>query len=616
MKKAMALLLSLTLLLGLLAIPAAAQQSGVDAVAMVQALGILQGDASGNLNLTATVTRAEFCKMLVAASSFKDAVGGSSGFSLFKDVKKDHWAVEYIKVCVDNGWFTGYTDGTFRPSSPIKLEEAASAVLRLLGYTSADLAGSYPTAQLSKFDALGLHAGFSTARGQLMTRQDCANLFYNLMAATNKLGQNYATTLGYKTDAAGNVDYATLVTANTKGPYTFQSGTISSKLNFTPTAVYRDGKASSLSAVNAYDIYYYNANLRTVWIYSDRITGTYTVASPSTAAPTAVTVAGRQYSIESSAAAYKLSSQGNYAIGDTVTLLLGMNGGVADVCDPLQATGYYSGIVTSSETKSVTDSTGKVTVVNMATVACTDGVTRTYETGTSKLSEGVLVQTSGTGLTGLSGRSTSGRVSDDGKKLGDMTFAAGVEIIDTDKDGAFVRVFPSRLAGHTLSSSSVLYYETNTAGEISHLILRNATGDMYGYGVVTDVKENVDTSVGGFSGTYQYQLNGQTGMFSTASSAFNVQTGPAMFRLNGTTLESMKNLTGVNLDSATALSANASGTKYAVSETCQIFIRRSDNYYPANLATVTDGSYQLKGYYDNFGYSAGKLIRVIVATAK
>ena len=125
-------------------------------------------------------------KMLVAASSYRDTVGGSSGYSLFKDVKSSHWAVEYIKVCVENGWLVGYMDGTFRPNQTITLEEAATVALRLLGYTASDLAGSYPTAQLAKFNALGLHTGFSTARWETMTRSDCAYLFYNLMAAQTK----------------------------------------------------------------------------------------------------------------------------------------------------------------------------------------------------------------------------------------------------------------------------------------------------------------------------------------------------------------------------------------------------------------------------------------------
>lgn len=40
----------------------------------IQVLGILSGDGSGNLNLSSSVTRAQFVTMMVAASSHKDAV--------------------------------------------------------------------------------------------------------------------------------------------------------------------------------------------------------------------------------------------------------------------------------------------------------------------------------------------------------------------------------------------------------------------------------------------------------------------------------------------------------------------------------------------------------------
>ena len=295
MKRIAALLLAVCLTVGPLCLPAAAAGDTTDAVGLVRALGIMTGDGSGNLNLEKNVTRAEFCKMLVEASTYRNTVGGSSGYSLFRDVKSSHWAVEYIKVTVENGWMVGYLDGTFRPDQTITLEEAATVCLRLLGYTAEDLAGSYPTAQLSKFNALGLHAGFSTRQGETMRRSDCASLFYNLMAAQTKSGQIYAQSLGYTLDATGHVDYAALVTAGTEGPFTLTAGAIADQLPFGTggITVYRNGAASSLDAAALYDVYYYNENLRTVWIYSNRITGTYTAASPSAAAPSSVTVAGQ-----------------------------------------------------------------------------------------------------------------------------------------------------------------------------------------------------------------------------------------------------------------------------------------------------------------------------------
>lgn len=152
-----------------LVVPAGAVSSST-AVEAIQALGIITGDSSGDLNLSSPVTRAEFVTMMTAASSYKDSIGEGSGVSLFKDVKSDHWASEYIKLAVEQGWMSGYVDGTFRPDSTITLEEGCTALLRLLGYSSDSLSGSYPTAQLTKARAVGLLDDLSVSQGEDLTR--------------------------------------------------------------------------------------------------------------------------------------------------------------------------------------------------------------------------------------------------------------------------------------------------------------------------------------------------------------------------------------------------------------------------------------------------------------
>ena len=219
------------------------------------------------------VTRAEFVKMMTAASTYQDAVGTGQGASLFTDVKSGYWANGYIQLAVEQEWVTGYVDGSFRPGSSITLEEACTALLRLLGFDSGSLSGSFPEAQLSKARSLGLLDDLDVSQGETLTRQDCVTLFYNLLVSENSEGTVYGTTLGY-TVTNGEVDYSTLVTADTKGPYVADSGSLSLPFSTSGITVYRNGTASELSAVQQYDVYYYNENLRTVWIYSDRVTGT------------------------------------------------------------------------------------------------------------------------------------------------------------------------------------------------------------------------------------------------------------------------------------------------------------------------------------------------------
>ena len=243
-----ALVLSLCLAVPLGIMPAGAVNSAT-AVEAVQALGIITGDSSGNLNLTSPVTRAEFVTMMTAASSYQDSIGVGSGVSLFKDVKSGHWASEYIRLAVEQGWMSGYVDGTFRPDSQITLEEACTALLKMLGYDSSALAGSYPTAQLTKASAVGLRDDLDAVQGEILTRQDCVMLFYNLLVSDTSDGSVYGTTLGY-TITNGEVDYSTLVTADTKGPYVADtSKSLSLPFSTSSATIYRNGAVSSLSAV-------------------------------------------------------------------------------------------------------------------------------------------------------------------------------------------------------------------------------------------------------------------------------------------------------------------------------------------------------------------------------
>ena len=223
-KRILSGLLALCLTLGLLCTGAGAV-SGSSKLEAIRVLGILAGDEAGNLNLGSQVTRAQFAVMLSAASPYKDTVS-TYGSALFSDVKGDHWAGGYVRLAVEQGWMSGYVDGTFRPDQSITLEEGCTALLRLLGYDASSLTGSYPTAQLAKAESLGLLDDLSVSRGDILTRQDCVDLFYNTLVAQTSGGTVYGTSLGY-TVTNGQVDYSALVSAETKGPYISQDGSLS-----------------------------------------------------------------------------------------------------------------------------------------------------------------------------------------------------------------------------------------------------------------------------------------------------------------------------------------------------------------------------------------------------
>lgn len=595
---------------------ALAAQSTDTALETVKVLGIMVGDENGNMNLSSPVTRAEFVKMMTAASAYQDTVGSGYGSSLFKDVKSSHWAGEYIRLGVEQGWFNGYVDGTFRPDSSITLEEGCTALLRLLGYDSGSLAGSFPTAQLSKSSAIGLLDDLAAVQGQVLTRQDCVTLFYNLLTTQTSSGSVYGATLGY-TITNGEVDYSALVAAGTKGPYVASSGSLELPFCTDNAAVYRNGSASDLSAAKQYDVYYYNANLRTVWLYSSRVTGTLTAVSPNRAAPSSATVAGVSYDIGTSAA-YKLSSQGGFADGDTVTLLLGMNGEVVDVITAQVSDSVYYGVVVSSEKAASSSSTSlsDTTSVQIVTqVACSDGTVRTFYHSGSQLTAGRLVSAavsrSGTVVKYLSTKSLSGTVSSDGAHFAGYPFAAGVEILDTDSSGGYARIYPSRLAGVKLPSEHVRYYTLDSSGCIDRLILDEATGDTLDYVYLTSANS---TSEGmSVSGTYQY-LRSETAGTISGSTAYSVSAGGAVLLYDDGSLKTIRQLQKVALTQLSDRYAMAGNQKYLLDENVQVLLQGSGGCYATTLSAINAEDYSLKGWYDELGCPGGGRIRILVAT--
>ena len=629
LKRAASLLLSCCFLFTLLTVfgvnSSAADSSSLDSLTIIRALGIMQGDESGNLNLGSSVTRAEFTKMMVAASQYKDSVGTGTGYSLFKDVKSNYWASEYIKTGVDAGWFVGYVDGTFRPNNTITLAETCTALLRLLGYDSSTLTGSYPTAQMSKAQAVGLLTGLSGTQSSTVTRSECVTLFYNLMLAKNSSGSYYLNVLEPTlnlVDSSGNLDLVALVSNSMTGPL-LATSSWQSQIPFTSSnaTYYLNGTSVASSSIAANDVLYYSTSMRTVWAWSKKTTGTITAVSPSTSAPTAVTVAGRSYSLETQAATYDLSSTGDYSVGDVVTLLLGKTGGVAFVVGGSQISSDNLGVVTSTADASFTDSSGNSYTSPAVTVVGLDGETYVYpNAGKTYCSVGSMVKISvtdsGLQISSLSSSSVSGKVNSSGTALGNVSFASGINILDVYGSSG-KSIAASRLANCTISKDDVIYASKNTAGEINTLILDDYTGDLYQYGVVTSVKESTatDTTTNDSTTTYTitYDINGSTKTYTTNVSS-TVSKGPVLVKVDSGTIKSMESMTSISLDSISGTTAISKGQSYPISNDVAVYEYRDMTYYLSSLGRVTGGGYTLTGYYDKAAADGG-CVRVIVAQA-
>lgn len=716
-KRLLAFLLAVSMAVSMLALPAAAAGNANTAVQLSITLDGMDSTQTAALN--AVVTRGAFARMLVAYSTFRESVGSQGAVgTLYKDLPGSSAYAPYVRIAVQQGWMSGYTDGTFRPDNAVTLEEAVTAVLKLLGYKMTDLSGSFPQAQLNKASELGLRNQLERQQGEALNYEECAILFYNALTANAASGSAYGTSLGF-TVSNGQVDTSSVMLSSLKGPFIADGIT---QLPFAPVSVYRNDKVSSSAELTKYDVYYYSESLQTVWIYTRRAAGRITAVSPSASAPTSVTVAGSTYTLGSAAVASQVSSLNGGGVGQVVTLLLGMNNEAAGIVTGEEADSVFYGVVQSSA-RSLIEENG-ADVLQKVAVLCTDGITRTVNVDKSlNFPAGWLVEITvgpdGENVEHVSGRSTSGTINENATALGDAALADDVEILDTTSEGVAGTVRPSRLSGVTLSSSDVRYYTVNEAGQIDRLILNDVTGDLWKYGVLDDVKNlavnytdiksfitsfNADanssggssaaggTTTGNKNGTtgsadsttqrtvtdqvasllvpttseilwgivsgdilstawqkltsntgsllsigfkqvaeitgtpfkqilrfigggaiYVCYVNGLPASFSTAIKYPVIAGGVAVRQETTGSVKSMVQLMPLKIDRVGAASVLSGNTRYEMADDAQVYLWYKGQYYPTRLASVNTDEYKLTGWYDNFGCTAGKKVRVIIA---
>lgn len=197
MKKIISLtLISVFLLVSFTAV--SAYETKTPMQSLLSSLSIMQGDENGDFCEDDMVTRAEFAKIAVTASKYRNSVSKHSTVSPFGDVKFTHWGAPYIKIASENGLVSGYPDGSFRPENGVLLEEGVTICLKLLGYEDADFGASWPSGQMSLATDKGLLDGIEKPIGYSLTRGEVMNLIYNTLGTEMKNSQSKAiTSFGY-----------------------------------------------------------------------------------------------------------------------------------------------------------------------------------------------------------------------------------------------------------------------------------------------------------------------------------------------------------------------------------------------------------------------------------
>jgi len=620
MRKVIAFILATTLLLSGM-IPASGMKYAFAATGnagkVIKALEIMETDKGTISTDTSKITRAQYAQLLVNLSGQKDEVAASSNISLFKDVSRKYWAAGYIKTAVTNNWMSGYLDGSFQPNKGITLMEAINGILRLLGYSDSDFSGNLTENKLALYKSKELNKNVTvTKTSSYLSYDNCINLFYNTLKAKTKDGKVYAETLGYSLDSDGELNYLSLINTGTEGPIIADdSWTTEIPFPIYSATFYKNDTKCTYTDIKKYDVIYYSEASDIIWAYDTKVTGVISAINPDMISPTSITVAGVEYQFETSAASLEFSSLGSVEKGDIITLLLGKNGAIAGVLSLDEYNTTVTGVVLSTDTHTVQNSKGEY--INTGYVTYVDPAgnkySQDYDTSLINFTQGDLIR-----ITYKDGNAAVAEISlptisfnnatvnSTGMMLGTVRFSSNIQILDYH-DGTYTSIYPIRLANMIIQDSKIIYYDTNVDGEITSLILDNATGDIDNYGIFTGYAYSAN------AGVYQYIIDGKAGTLSKSSySSYTSEKGPAGFTYMNGSISGSYSLTKVNVTSIGTTTITSGSVKYPLAEKVGIYYL-SDNVYTATTIDMINLSkYRVTAYYDR-AITLGGRVRVLIA---
>lgn len=305
---------------------------------VVSAAGIMVSASDDS----ALVSRGQFAKMLVMASTYRSTISDYNDITVFSDVPREHEYASYIRTAAEQGWMTGYLGGLFKPEMPITMQEASRAVLMLLGYKNEDFAGNQAANRMAKVSYLELDEEIGKAATDPLSRFDCVNLFYNLLR-TNRAEYEgreetsstvYASALDFTLTSDGEINPLEALESNLKGPYAVADRGVSDIVPFSlsKASFYLDGESSDKGDLDEEAVViYYNKTTRCVYgysEYSDSGRGASTgeleaiyYKSSDVMIPTSIVVDGTEYALSTSDMQFAFSVYGDLKIGDEIVVI-------------------------------------------------------------------------------------------------------------------------------------------------------------------------------------------------------------------------------------------------------------------------------------------------------
>jgi hypothetical protein len=244
LKRALSLLLSSTMVLGMLVMgSSAASYPDVDAsnknqeaIEVLQAVGIMTGDQNGNFNPDGSITRNEMAVIMAHLLNLDyDYYRGTNPFT---DVPE--WAAPYVAACAAEGVVAGIGNGQFGGDQKVTAAQASLMIMKALGYfeNAEDFGSDWQVATIRQASYINLFDQINASAESALTRAQVAQLVLNglqsdMVYFTGDKGiQIGDVTVGYKAEytskTSSDKKYNTLVSGKTdianQGQYYVQLG--------------------------------------------------------------------------------------------------------------------------------------------------------------------------------------------------------------------------------------------------------------------------------------------------------------------------------------------------------------------------------------------------------
>ena len=244
LKRALSLLLSSTMVLGMLVMGgSAAGYKDVDAsndhqeaIEVLQAVGIMTGDQNGNFNPDGSITRNEMAVIMAHLLNLDyDYYRGTNPFTDVPD-----WAAPYVAACAAEGVVAGIGNGQFGGDQKVTAAQASLMIMKALGYfeNAEDFGSDWQVATIRQASYINLFDQINASAESALTRGQVAQLVLNgLQAKTvyftgDKGIQIGDVTVGYRAEytpkTGTDKKYNTLVSGKTdiseQGQYYIQLG--------------------------------------------------------------------------------------------------------------------------------------------------------------------------------------------------------------------------------------------------------------------------------------------------------------------------------------------------------------------------------------------------------